>query len=315
MSRPRLSAGISSAGTTCGSGVRSPDGNVGVDDDVGRQHDLDAGLLGPLEVVAAGVELVVLEQALADLVALGLEEGEHHAAADQQLVGLAEQVVDDAELVGDLRAAEHHDVRALRVDGQPAQHVDLGRDQAAHGVREPLRDVVHGRLLAVHDAEAVGHERVGERGELVGERAALGVVLAGLARVEPDVLQHRDLAVLEAVDGRAGADSPTVSVANATVAPEQLAEACRRPGAASTPGRARPSGRPRWAATTTRAPASASFRMVGTLARIRPSSVIVVPSSGTFRSERTRTRLPRRSPRLSMPCVCRARSERRADVA
>ena len=46
----------------------------------------------------------------------------------------------------------------------------------------------------------------------------------------------------------------------------------------------------------TRAPASASSEMVGTEARMRPSSVIVVPSSGTLRSERTSTRLPRRSP-------------------
>ena len=36
------------------------------------------------EVLAAGVELVLLEQALADLVALRLEEGEDHAAADEQ---------------------------------------------------------------------------------------------------------------------------------------------------------------------------------------------------------------------------------------
>ena len=74
-----------------------------------------ARLLGRVEVAAAGVELVLLEQAAADLVALRLEEGEDHAAADQQPVGLAEQVVDDAELVGDLRAAEHDDVGPLRV--------------------------------------------------------------------------------------------------------------------------------------------------------------------------------------------------------
>ena len=47
----------------------------------------------------------------------------------------------------------------------------------------------------------------------------------------------------------------------------------------------------------TRAPASARLEMVGTEARMRPSSVIVVPSSGTLRSDRTSTRLPRRSPR------------------
>ena len=83
-----------------------------------------------------------------------------------------------------------------------------------------------------------------------------------------------------------------MSVANADLAPEQLAEACGDRGKRVLRRRARPSGRPRWATTTTRAPASASFLIVGTLARMRPSSVIVPSSRGTFRSERTRTRLP-----------------------
>ena len=69
---------------------------------------------GLVEIAADRVELVGLEQALADLVPLRLEEREDHAAADQQLVGLGQQVVDDAELVGDLRAAEHDRVRPLR---------------------------------------------------------------------------------------------------------------------------------------------------------------------------------------------------------
>jgi hypothetical protein len=49
----------------------------------------------------------------------------------------------------------------------------------------------------VHDAEAVADEAVAQRGQLVGEGSALGVVLAGLAGVEPDVLQQGDLAVLQ----------------------------------------------------------------------------------------------------------------------
>ena len=197
MSRPRLSAGIWSAGTTTRLGLAVAGRERRVDDDVGGQQDLDAGLLRPLQVGPAGVELVLLEEALADLVALGLEEGEHHAAADEQLVGLAEQVVDDAELVGDLRAAEDHDVGPRGVDGQPAQHVDLGGHQAAHRGRQPQRHVVHGGLLAVHHPEPVGDERVGQVGQLPGERRPDLVVLAGLAAVEADVLQHRDLAVLE----------------------------------------------------------------------------------------------------------------------
>ena len=93
------------------------------------------------EVLPAGLDLVLLEEALAHLVALRLEEGEHHAAADQQLVGLAEQVVDHGELVADLRAAEHDHVGPLGVLGQPAQHLDLVAHQrrpsraAAAGVR------------------------------------------------------------------------------------------------------------------------------------------------------------------------------------
>ena len=83
-----------------------------------------------------------------------------------------------------------------------SQHLDLGEHQAAGGVRKALRDVVHARLLAVHDTEAVADERVAQRGQLVGERAALGVVLAGLAGVEPDVLEHDDVAVGHRLDRR-----------------------------------------------------------------------------------------------------------------
>ena len=68
----------------------------------------------PLEVAADRVQLVGLQQRPAHLVALGGQEGEHHPATDEQLVGLAEQVVDHAELVGDLGPAEDHDVRPSR---------------------------------------------------------------------------------------------------------------------------------------------------------------------------------------------------------
>ena len=144
MSSPSWSAGIC-VGRHDGRRGRRPAANSGATTTSVGSRISHAGLLGPLQVGAAGVELVLLEQALADLVALRLEEGEDHAAADQQPVGLAEQVVDHAELVGDLRAAEHHDVGPLGVLGEPAQHVDLGGDQPAHRVRQPLRDVVHAR--------------------------------------------------------------------------------------------------------------------------------------------------------------------------
>ncbi len=194
------------------------------------------------QVAAAGVELVLLEEALADLVALRLEEGEHHAAADEQLVGLAEQVVDDAELVGDLGAAEHDGVGPLRVLGEPPQHVDLGGDQAAHGVRQPLRDVVHRGLLAVHHPEAVADEGVGERGELVGERAALARrpcwSRPALKRTFSSTATWPSA---QPVDGSRGGLPHRVG-GERDVGAEQLAEAAARPAPASTPGPALPSG-------------------------------------------------------------------------
>ena len=223
MSRPIWSAGISSAGTTrLAASRRRPE--LGGDHDVGRQHDLARRLLGPLEVAPAGVDLVLLEQALADLVALGLEEGEHHAAADQQPVGLAEQVVDDAELVGDLGAAEHHDVGPLRVLGEPAQHVDLGGDQAAHGVRQPLRDVVHEaclRCTTPKPSETKASASAASWSANAPRSASSLLVSPALNRTFSST---RDLAVLEAVDGRPGALADGVGRRTRRRLAEQLAE-------------------------------------------------------------------------------------------
>ncbi len=55
----------------------------------------------------------------------------------------------------------------------------------------------------MHHPEPVADEGVTERRELVGEVGADSLVLAGLARVEPYVLQQSHLTVGEAVDHRA----------------------------------------------------------------------------------------------------------------
>jgi hypothetical protein len=57
-------------------------------------------------------------------------------------------------------------------------------------------------VLAVHGAERVVDVRVGEARELPGERTAYRVVLAGLARVEAQVLQQQHLSVLQGRGGR-----------------------------------------------------------------------------------------------------------------
>ena len=119
-------------------------------------------------------------------------------------VGLLQQVGDDAQLVGDLGAAEDDAVGALGVTGDLGQGLDLLEDEQAGGRRQQLGDVVDGRLLAVDDAEAVGDEGVAELGVLAGELFALLVDLGGLTGIETDVLEQGDLALTQGGDGLGG---------------------------------------------------------------------------------------------------------------
>jgi hypothetical protein len=128
-------------------------------------------------------------------VALGLEEGEAHAAADQQLVDLGKQRLDHRELVGDLRTAEHDHVRLLGVLAHAPQNLDLAQHQPARVVREQGRNVVDRGVLAVHRAERVVDVVVGERGQLLGEGDAYGVVLGRLALVEPQIFEQQNVTV------------------------------------------------------------------------------------------------------------------------
>ncbi len=179
-------------------------GELGGGHEVHREDDLVAETL---EEVLAGVDHLLLQQGLLGVVALGVEEGVAHAATDDDLVGLAGQSLDDAQLVGDLGAAEDDDVRGLRVGGGLLQDGDLLLHQVAGVGRETLGDVVHGGLRTVDDAEAVGDEGTvvrGQGGELVGEGAALGLVLGGLAGVETHVLEEQDVALGQAVGALVG---------------------------------------------------------------------------------------------------------------
>ena len=300
MSRPRLSAGICVGRYDARVGRALARRELVVDDDVGRQHDPHArsprrgrGSRGTVSSWSSSSRLLPTSWPC------GGEEREHHAAADQQRVGRAQQVVDHAELVGDLRAAEHHHVGPFRVGGQPAQHVELARDQAAHRGREPLRDVVHRGLLAVDDAEAVGDERVGERGQLVGESARSASSLLVSPALNRTFSSSATSPSCRRGDGRLRSARPPCRWRTRPPGPAAPRAVPRRDAASTSSGA--PFGRPRCAVTTTLAPASESSRIVGTLARIRPSSVIRLPSSGTLRSDRTSTRLPCTSPRRVDP--------------
>ncbi len=78
-----------------------------------------------------------------------------------------------------------------------------------------LRDPGGGRVGAVRGAEGIIDVDVAESGEVPGE----GWVIFGFARVEADVLQHHDVAVLHGLDG--GLDRGTDAVIEMAHLPPQ----------------------------------------------------------------------------------------------
>ncbi len=104
-------AGIFSAGSVLYS---RPAGDLLGHDDVDRQDDPDAVLLGRGQDAPGVLDPVGLGQALADGLALGEQERVGHAPAQDEQVDLLEQVVDDLDLVADLGPAEDRGERPGR---------------------------------------------------------------------------------------------------------------------------------------------------------------------------------------------------------
>ena len=101
---------------------------------------------------------------------------------------------------------------------------------------------------------------------------SLVVVLARLARVEPDVLEQQQLAVLEVLRRGCARSRRPCRAANSTGRPSSCASRSAT-GPSVYFGSGAPFGRPRCAATITRAPWSSSLVSTGRDARTRPSSV------------------------------------------
>ena len=174
----------------------------------------------------AGVDLVGLEQAGADVVALGGQEGEAHAAADDEAVGharAARSITPSLSLTFD--PPEHDHEGPTRVVAQRQQHLDLaGQQPPGRAGQEPRRADDRG-VGPVRGAEGVVDVGVLTLDQPLHE----GRIVGRLTRVEAQVLEQLD-------------------------ARRQLGQALARPARPSTGDRARPSGRPRWVQAVTVAP-------------------------------------------------------------
>ena len=170
-------------------------GEVLDDDGIDGKEELLAHILRLLDHVAAVVELFVVDEGSADRAALRLQEGVCHAAADDERIALFKQVVDDVELVCDLRTAEDGDegadgmLEGVCHDGElllDEEAADGGLDEAV------LDDGCRGGVRAVRGAECVVHIDVAEGSELLAELEVLLLLLP----VEAEVFQEHAFALL-----------------------------------------------------------------------------------------------------------------------
>lgn len=85
-----------------------------------------------------GIDLIRLEQRVADGFTLGCEEGEAHRSANDERVDEVEQGLDNTELVGNLCATEYRDEGALGLVAKAEKYLDLFLHQETHCRRQSL---------------------------------------------------------------------------------------------------------------------------------------------------------------------------------
>ena len=308
-SRGPMSRPIQPSGTSTPSSTRCArvGGEALADHEVAGQLDARAARVrAPSRARARGVLGVLLvAQRVADRVALRAQEREAHRAADDDDVGELEEAVDHARSCRPpWRRRRPRPAGAAGCSRIAVSVLHLAFEQPPGGARQQVRDALGAGVRAVRGAERVVDVDVGELGERARE---LGVV-ARLARLEADVLEHQDLAVGERLGQR-----PDLArrrpPGRASRARRSARAAARRRAPATGPPRAGPRGArgARRAPAARRAPRSSSI--VGSAARMRVSSATAgrpsARSSGTLKSTRTSTRLPRTS-RSSMLLIARS---------
>ena len=174
-------------------GADSGGGELGRSHGVGGQQQIHAIGLSLGDHLQSVLQTVVLAQALADGTALSLDEGVGHTAADDQGVGLVQQVVDHADLGGNLGTAQNGDQRTLGVGQSAADEVQFLLDQEAGNGRQVSGHTGGGGVSTMDGTEGVGDIQLSHVGQFLGHS---GVVLL-LAGIEAQVLQQHDLAALE----------------------------------------------------------------------------------------------------------------------
>ncbi len=123
--------------------VLGPAGHFLGHDHIDREDDLNPVGLGLRQNSPRVVHAVGLGEALADRLALGEQERVGHAAPEDEHVDVAEEMVDDLDLVRHLGSAKDGGKRPLGRLEELREHLDLALHQQA-GVRRQQPGNAHG---------------------------------------------------------------------------------------------------------------------------------------------------------------------------
>ncbi len=136
----------------------------------------------------ARLDLIGLEERIADRGPLRGQEREAHRATHHERVDDGQERVDHSQLVADLRSAQHRDERVARMVTHAEQHLDLTCEQAAGSARQRARRTDDRGVGPVRGAEGVVDIDILAGDQLLDE-LRVACLLAG---IEPQVLEQLD---------------------------------------------------------------------------------------------------------------------------
>ena len=161
------------------------------DDDVGREGYFGAARFHHVHDGVRFLDQIGFGQGFADTFAGGEQEGVGDAAADDELVDLVGQRLENGEFRGNLGAAHDGDQRPLGFAQGLGERIDFATHQdAGAGDRGIFRDAVRRRFGAVRGAEGVIDVDVAELGHFLGQF----VVVLLFALVDAAVFEQDDFA-------------------------------------------------------------------------------------------------------------------------
>src|SRR6266481_3122062 len=178
------------------------------DDVIHGKQQCEFLLLGFFTQTPREVQFVVFDQRLADGLAVGIEEGVRHAAANEHGVGNFHQVFDDFDFVADFGPTENRDEGTRGIGHGFAEVGQLFfHEQPRRRLPDEARDADNGSMRAVSGAEGVANENAVAQG---GELLRKGFVIFFFVGMEADVFQHEHFPVAQGLALAFGAWTDTI---------------------------------------------------------------------------------------------------------